>query len=84
LEAVVAWKVAGPDDRFFAYHGKAWTADSETYADALVDVGKPVPVTPTGPVYTPTGPDDAAGLYLLALQLVPGPLTITRRRSERA
>jgi hypothetical protein len=60
-----------------AHDGKSVSADPTTTIDVLPFAGRPVPVTPTGPAYQPTSPDDEVGLYLLALHMIPGPHTIT-------
>jgi hypothetical protein len=78
----MVWRVSGRDDRWFAYDGQQWTADPVTYVDCAPLVGTPIPMTPTGPVYEPTGPDDDVGLYLLAVRRLPAPLTFTGTRPQ--
>lgn len=71
------WAVTGPGGGHFTYEAGKWTADPDTARYVRELAGLPVLMTPTGPAYTPAGPDDPTGLYLLALAIVPGPLTIT-------
>ena len=50
-----------------------WTADELTTAYMREQVGRPVPYSPMGPVYQPTGPTDPVAVYLTARVLIPGP-----------
>ncbi|WP_406298070.1 hypothetical protein OG948_21295 [Embleya sp. NBC_00888] len=60
-------------DRWVEHTGQAWTADDQTTATLLVLGTGPQPLTPVGPIYEPTGPDDPVPLYLAALSVVPAP-----------
>ena len=72
------WKVAGPGGRFLQVNEKGtWTADRITHQECVEQAGRPVPMTPTGPLYMPTGLLDEAWLYLQALRIIPGPVTVT-------
>ena len=57
----------------WAEYGTEITADEETRSLLWsVEGGSPL-LTPTGPVYEPTGPDDEVALYLFATQIVGAP-----------
>lgn len=74
----MSWRVQGQGGRFVAQDDKgALTADAETEVDGMAFAGRPVPITPTGPTYTPTGDDDPVWWFLLALHQLPGKHTIT-------
>jgi hypothetical protein len=49
------------------------TADRETTMIVKVRSSGSVPLTPTGPLYEPTGPGDEIALFLAALGAIPAP-----------
>lgn len=69
------WRVDSRTDagRWFEHDGAGWAADPSTRLDVLVLNRGPQPLTPTGPFYEPTGPDDEIALFLVALGVVPAP-----------
>lgn len=76
--ATATWEVRGvgdEEDRYVRWVGGRREADEAT--DLALDVALArgaVPVTPTGPMYLPIGPDDATGVFLAALNVLGLPL----------
>ena len=72
------WRVEGADGRWAALgeDGKL-DGDDATYVEMFAATGQSVLVTPTGPSYVPRSDTDSVWQYLMALRVVPGPLTIT-------
>ncbi|TMR97544.1 hypothetical protein [Nonomuraea basaltis] len=68
----MAWRVDSRTmaGRWVAYDGSDWTSDPDTWADMVVRLDQPQPLTPTGPYYTPTGPDDEVAVYLRAVGVI--------------
>jgi hypothetical protein len=73
----VTWRVEGTDGRWAALGENGLDCDDRTFVDLAGQVGRPVPVTPTGPSYTPLSDSDPVWQYLMALHVIPGPWTIT-------
>lgn len=63
--------------RWVAVDGDTVTGDASSEALMARHAGEPVEAAAMGYRYTPTGPGDAVGLYLLARQLVGSPATVT-------
>jgi hypothetical protein len=59
--------------RWVAHDGRQWTADDTTRIDMIALADGAQPLTPTGPYYTPAGPDDEVAAYLTAVRVVPAP-----------
>lgn len=75
----MAWKVANVARRRYVRYSRTGiiTADRDSRIELDGRRGQPVMMTPTGPSYHPKSRDDEAGIYLLALQVVPGPVEVT-------
>jgi hypothetical protein len=74
----MAWRIDGADGRYLAYSRSGIvTADMATRIGLDAVRGRPVLLTPTGPVYEPTSRDDEAGIYLHGLAVVPGPVEVS-------
>ncbi|XTZ13923.1 hypothetical protein ACQSSU_20715 [Micromonospora echinospora] len=74
----MTWRVDGADGRWLALgEGGQMDGDDATFVEVLGAAGQPVLVTPTGPSYAPQSDTDPVWQYLMALHVVPGPLTIT-------
>lgn len=70
----MTWRVSGDGGAFLEWDGGTYRADPETDLTLRVALADRTAVyaTATGPAYTPTGPDDEFGVYLLARTLIPG------------
>ncbi|MEE2041271.1 hypothetical protein Q8791_29005 [Nocardiopsis sp. CT-R113] len=67
----------GHPDRWVTWADGAWSADPTTTAEAGPFLGGPVPLTPTGPIYEPTGPDGTeVAVFLGAVASIPYPVTV--------
>jgi len=71
----MSWRVDSRTDkgRWVAHDGGQWFADEATRPHMVALAGRPQPLTPVGPFYTPKGPDDEVAAFLAALNLVPAP-----------
>ncbi|MDH6625718.1 hypothetical protein M2271_003529 [Streptomyces sp. LBL] len=71
----MSWRVESRTEpgRWVEYDGTQWTADPDTQSLLLIVRNDPQPLTPVGPVYTPTGPNDNVALFLAATGIVPTP-----------
>lgn len=71
----MAWRVESRTEsgRWVAHDGTQWTADVVTRPHVIALAGGAQPLTPTGPYYTPEGPDDEVAVYLTAVRVVPAP-----------
>lgn len=69
------WRVESRSDagKWVAYDGSQWTSDPDTHATVRILRANPQPLTPVGPFYEPTGPDDDVALFLAAMGAVPAP-----------
>ncbi|MDF5756650.1 hypothetical protein [Spongiactinospora sp. TRM90649] len=72
----MAWRVDSRTvaGRWVAYDGSDWTSDADTWPDMIVGLAQPQPLTPTGPYYTPAGPDDEVAIFLRAVRVIAAPV----------
>lgn len=75
----MAWKVASVTAGRYVKYSRTGiiTADRDSRIELDGRRGQPLMMTPTGPAYHPMSRDDEVGIYLLALQVVPGPVEVT-------
>lgn len=69
------WRIESRSDagKWIAHDGAQWTADPDTRDLVLILRAGTQPLTPVGPFYEPTGPDDEVALFLAGLGAVPAP-----------
>ena len=66
------WRIENADGSQWVQRDRGFTSASDevTLAQMREHAGKPVTVGPIGQLYTPTGPEDEAGVFLLATWVV--------------
>lgn len=74
----MAWRIESrtDPDRWAEYTAGGLSSDRQTAMAVKVIASGAVPLTPTGPLYTPTGDGDEVALFLASVSAVPAP-TIT-------
>ncbi|WP_043468988.1 hypothetical protein [Kitasatospora sp. MBT66] len=69
------WRVQSRTDsgRWVEREAGGWDADPDSSALVRLLVTGPLALTPVGPYYDPTGPQDDVAVFLAAMSAVPAP-----------